>query len=222
MSRTNHRSPDRRRSRAPNRAADHLAALRERNEAQQEQALERERRVDQALRDYARAGARLAAADDAHAARVADLEERLARLQADHERAGRDDVLRQARAALTVHECGRTVADLAELLATSEKAVSKMLRRARATDAAAPDGGDAAAMVAPGIRSASSPGDQRPSSAAPDTTQPRPTAMRPRPDDHSSAVAASADERTGGEAETPRPTAAATERSIQPGEPPSG
>lgn len=163
MSRTNQPAQARDgRGRQANRAKDHLAKLRARNEAQQQEALERERRVDRALLAYARAGARLDAAAGALERRVAELQERIERAQADHERDVRDDRLRQARAALDVHESGRTLAELAELLDVSERAASRLLRDARSSPRRAGDDSDA---VAPGQRRGADLDTTRPSAA---------------------------------------------------------
>lgn len=129
-----------RRGRQPNRAADQLAQLRQRNNDQLADARERERRVDDALRGFVTAGARIDAAAQAHAAKVRRLQARISALDEQQAVAVADDTAAQAQAALVIHECGRTVGELAELLALSQRAVARMLRDARSGSAAMPAG----------------------------------------------------------------------------------
>lgn len=125
-----------RRGRQPNRVADQLTQLRQRNKEQQADARERERRVDEALREFVTAGSRVDAAEQAHTAKVRRLRARIDALDEQHAAAVADDMAARAQAALTIHDCGRTVGEVADLLGLSQRAVTRMLRDARSDTAA--------------------------------------------------------------------------------------
>jgi len=114
-----------------NRVGRELALLRRRNAEQLAQARERERRVDEALRNYAAATTRIASADSAHEAKVRRLRERIEKLTAAHAEALEQDVRAQAAAVRQISDSGRTVRDLAELLDLSQRAVGRLLERSR-------------------------------------------------------------------------------------------
>lgn len=128
-----------------NRVGRELALLRRRNAEQLAQARERERRVDEALRDYAAATTRIASADSAHEAKVRRLRDRIEVLTAAHAEALEEDVRAQAVAVRQISEGGRTVRDLAALLDLSQRAVGRLLEMSR--DVGAP--GDSRGVAEP-------------------------------------------------------------------------
>jgi hypothetical protein len=153
-----------------NRVGRELALLRRRNAEQLAQARERERRVDEALRDYAAATTRIASADSAHEAKVRRLRDRIDKLTTLHAEALEQDVRAQASAVRQISDSGRTVRDLAELLDLSQRAVGRLLERSRdfnkpseVSGAAAPtrmtsDGSSTQEHVSPRPRDAGSAG----------------------------------------------------------------
>lgn len=108
-----------------------LAQLRRRNAEQLAQARERERRVDEALREYATATTRIAAADRAHDEKVRRLRARIDAVTAAYEETVEQDVMAQALAVRRIYDSGRTVRDLAKLLDISQRAVGRLLDRSR-------------------------------------------------------------------------------------------
>lgn len=114
-----------------NRVGRELTQLRRRNAEQLAQARERERRIDDALRDYAAAATRIASAEQTHDAKVQRLRERIDALTASHAEAVGQDVAAQALAVRQIYDSGRTARDLAELLDLSQRAVGRLLERSR-------------------------------------------------------------------------------------------
>lgn len=136
-----------------NRVGRELALLRRRNAEQLAQARERERRVDDALRDYAAAATRIASAEQAHDAKARRLRERIDALAASHAEAVEQDVAAQALAVRQIYDSGRTVRDLAELLDLSQRAVGRLLETSRDVE----QSGDASAAAAKWSMSAADP-----------------------------------------------------------------
>lgn len=186
------RQSTKRRARQANRVADRLAQLRERNNAQLAEARERERRVDEALREFATAGARIEAAEQSHANRVQRLQARIVALVQQQKDAIADDETARARAVLAIHECGRTVGELADLLALSERAVTRMLRDAR-TGATDTTGRRAPAPKEPASPFAAGSPPQRDSS---DGAPPAPAQEIRPPTTHGAEAATTAGDRT--------------------------
>jgi hypothetical protein len=120
-----------RRARRSTRVSRQLAAARDRNNKQLVAIREREVLVDQALRDYVAASEEVVVADQVCQDKVAQLEQRI-----KEARTLRDDQVArtqatQAHAVAAIHDAGRTVKQVAELLALSEKATRQLLKDGR-------------------------------------------------------------------------------------------
>lgn len=91
----------------------------------------REERIKRALREFMTAGEKIAAAEKACEEKVTELQNRIKRLrdQAAEKVVGAHT--QQARAALTMHEAGRTVEQVADLLAVSEKKARQLIATGR-------------------------------------------------------------------------------------------
>jgi DNA-directed RNA polymerase specialized sigma24 family protein len=136
-------TPSRRRARRSTRISQPLAEARERNAAQLAGVRQQEKAVDNALAAFFDAGEQIASAKadcqhkiEPHERAIAQLRERLRETLAGWEKA-------QARAALTIHEAGRTVEQVGELLGLGEKAARRLIAAGReVTSAEVDDQGD--------------------------------------------------------------------------------
>lgn len=119
------------RARRSTRVSSRLARARERNNRQLVRIRERELRVDRALADYVAAADLVTVAERACAVKVAELEQKIRQVRDDRDRRLADVRAAQARAALTIHDAGRTVFQVAELLELSEKVTRQLIKAAR-------------------------------------------------------------------------------------------
>jgi hypothetical protein len=140
------------------RDSEALRAARERHQKQRAAERDAEKRVDAGLRDYVKATERVAAAEAAVEGKVAELENRKAELdrRITETREGlvsKTAGLRgqQAAAVLSIHEAGRTVEQIAELLDVPRKRTRALLNEARTTGGdTAGSGADAEAAAGDG------------------------------------------------------------------------
>ncbi|TVT23389.1 hypothetical protein FNH05_33035 [Amycolatopsis rhizosphaerae] len=121
----------RKRARRSTATSRKLEAARERLANQLAEERQREERIKQALRDYMAAGEKIAVAENACEEKVAALTNRIERLreQAREKVAGAH--AQQGRSALAMHEAGRTVEQVADLLAVSEKKARQLIAAGR-------------------------------------------------------------------------------------------
>jgi flagellar biosynthesis chaperone FliJ len=133
-----------RRARRSTEASRRLARARERNLVQLADQRDAEKRVDAALREYVAAGEKIAEAEHILASKLAEQDLVRQRLteQAEQKVAGQRD--QQVRAALTIHESGRTIEQVADLLEVSVKAARALIAAGRQIDdpASQPDTAD--------------------------------------------------------------------------------
>lgn len=96
---------------------------------------DREERLKEALRDFITARQKIAGAEERCEEKVAELQNRIRRLRelAREKIAGAH--IEQARAALTMHEAGRTMEQVADLLALSQKETRRLIGAGRDAEA---------------------------------------------------------------------------------------
>ncbi len=124
-----------------------LERVRERNARQLAEQRDREKRVNEALRAYVVAGERITTAEEECAAKVAEYERRIDGVRSRTRERVTGHRAEQARAALTIHEGGRTVEQVAELLEMSRKDARRLIAEGR--EVGTTDGPSEKAQVAP-------------------------------------------------------------------------
>lgn len=150
-----------RRPRRSTRISKRLERARQRNADQLAEQKQREQRVEDALREYIEAGDAIATEDAACEEKVAALHRKIGALRAESQERVIGEHTRQAQAALAIHEAGRTVEQVAELLELrSEKEARRLIAAGRAA-AEASSGPAQAPDTAP-----AEPAEQRPTVAA--------------------------------------------------------
>ncbi|MDA3644386.1 hypothetical protein LZ318_30760 [Saccharopolyspora indica] len=123
-----------RRPRRSARISRQLEEARRRNVQQLAEQRERERRVEGALREFVEAGDAIAMERAACEDRIAVLRRKMEVKQEESEAAVAGERDRQARAALEIHEAGRTVEQVADLLELSgEKEARRLIAAGRRT-----------------------------------------------------------------------------------------
>ncbi|WP_406690333.1 hypothetical protein REH65_31180 [Saccharopolyspora sp. ID03-671] len=129
-----------RRPRRSSRMSQRLERARQRNADQLAEQKQREQRVEDALREYIEAGEAIATEDAACEEKVAALQRKIDALRAESQERVTGEHTRQAQAALAIHEAGRTVEQVAELLELrSDKEARRLIAAGRA-DAEASSG----------------------------------------------------------------------------------
>jgi hypothetical protein len=122
------------RARRSTQVSRNLEEARQRLANQLAEEREREERIKQALRGYMAAGEKIAGAELACEEKVAELEKRIARLREQSREKVAGAHTEQARAALTMHEAGRTVEQVAELVMASQKEARRLIAAGRDAD----------------------------------------------------------------------------------------
>ncbi|MBQ0927555.1 hypothetical protein [Saccharopolyspora endophytica] len=121
-----------RRPRRSTRISQRLERARQRNADQLAEQRWREQRVEDALREFIEAGEAIAAEDAACEAKVAALQRKIDALCAESRERVTGEHTRQAQAALAIHEAGRTVEQVGELLELrSEKEARRLITAGR-------------------------------------------------------------------------------------------
>lgn len=122
-----------RRPRRSTRISQRLERARQRNADQLAEQKQREQRVEDGLREFIEAGEAIAAEDAACEEKVAALQRKIDALRAESRERVSSAHTRQAQAALAIHEAGRTVEQVADLLELrSEKEARRMIAAGRA------------------------------------------------------------------------------------------
>ena len=122
-----------RRPRRSTRISQRLERARQRNADQLAEQKRREQRVEDALREFIEAGEAIATEDAACEEKVAVLQRKIDALRAESQERVTGEHTRQGRAALAIHEAGRTVEQVADLLELrSEKEARRMIAAGRA------------------------------------------------------------------------------------------
>jgi hypothetical protein len=135
---TESKTTQRKRARRSTAASRKLEEARRRLASQLAEEREREERIKQALREFMAAGERIAVAEEVCEEKVAVLQNRIRRLREQEREKVAGAHGQQARAALMMHEAGRTVEQVADLLALSEKKARLLIAAGR--DVAGPAG----------------------------------------------------------------------------------
>ncbi|MEY8042630.1 hypothetical protein AB8O55_24760 [Saccharopolyspora cebuensis] len=121
-----------RRPRRSTRISQQLERARQRNADQLAAQREREQRVDDALAEFVDAGEHIATEETTCEEKVAALQRRIDQTRAASREKVAGEHARQARAALAIHEAGRTVEQVAELLELrSEKEARRLIAAGR-------------------------------------------------------------------------------------------
>jgi hypothetical protein len=123
-----------RRARRSTEASRRLARARARNAAQLAEHRDAEKRVDAALREYLATSEKIADAEQKLADKLAEQDRVRLRLAEQTERKVAAERHQQARAALTIHESGRTVEQVADLLEVSVKVARALIAAGREAD----------------------------------------------------------------------------------------
>jgi len=116
-------------------ASRRLEQARRRNTLQLAEQREREERVDGALLTYVGAGEKLDAAERECEEMVAEYERKIEQLYADMRVRVSGEQAEQACAALVIHEAGRTVQQVADLLEVSVKEARRLIAAGRESQA---------------------------------------------------------------------------------------
>lgn len=119
------------------RVTKQLEQLRERETAQRAEEEDRRRRLDQGMRDYAAAAAVIADKEESAQRKIDGLRARIVRLEEEMGAALSESRDRQARAVLEIHQAGKTVQQVAELLNLSAKRTRQLIKDGRRVVAAA-------------------------------------------------------------------------------------
>jgi hypothetical protein len=120
-----------RRARRSTEVIRRLERARERNNRQLAAVRDREQRVEQALREYFAASEQADAVERTYAQRIERLEVQIEQLRAECAARLGDVRSGRARALFVVHESGRTVRQVAELVELSEKATRQLIGMGR-------------------------------------------------------------------------------------------
>lgn len=140
---TETKTTPKKRARRSTLASRKLEAARQRLANQLAEERDREERIRQALRSFMDAGQKIAATEEACEEKVAELERRIERLREKAQEKVAGAHTEQARAALAMHEAGRTVEQVAELLEVSQKEARRLIAAGRGASAK-PDGASSA------------------------------------------------------------------------------
>ncbi|WP_460959123.1 hypothetical protein [Parasphingorhabdus pacifica] len=126
------------RPRRSTRISQRLERVRQRNADQLAEQRAREERVETALGEFVEAGDAIATEEHACEEKVATYQRKIDELRSETQQKVADQHARQAQAALAIHEAGRTVDQVAELLELrSEKEARRLIAAGR--EAADPD-----------------------------------------------------------------------------------
>ncbi|WP_034271040.1 hypothetical protein [Haloechinothrix halophila] len=136
---TETKTSPKKRARRSTLASRKLEAARQRLANQLAEERDREERIKQALRSFMDAGQKIAAAEEACEEKVAELEKRIERLREKAQENVAGAHTEQTCAALTMHEAGRTMEQVAELLEVSQKEARRLIAAGR--EASAEPGG---------------------------------------------------------------------------------